>query len=158
MKKTKGTIGEKTWIAKGKEIAVRNVMKCGKSEAEAIMIVESWSNRQIRDDKYVVCDVMKKLILRDKCRPIWHPYIEKAILFDSIKDAEDCLVEMTQKKLIEFDERLWPCDLYDRIRYSVGSVKEMMDRHCKYGWHRPFYAQTGIRNQIELKGKKEVNA
>lgn len=157
MKKSKGTIGEKTLMAKGKEIAVRKVMKGGKSEAEAIRIVESWSNRQLRDDKYVVCDVTKKLILRDRDRPLWHPYIEKAILFDSIESAEDCLVEMTQKGLIELGERLWPWTRYDGIRYSVGSVKEMMDRHCTYGRNRPFYAQTGIRHQIELKGKKEVN-
>lgn len=143
-----GGQGLKTLRARWKEIVIRGVMKDSKkSEADAIKIVDSWGKSNLDDDKYVVCDVDKKLILRDKDKPLWHPYIEKALLFDSEIDAEKCISEMVKNNLLEKDDDGKICGL-DRFRYVVGSVKAMTDKNYKYCWKRPFYAQTGIKYKI----------
>lgn len=146
-----GRQGLKTLCARAKEIAVRSVMKdYGKSESEAIKIVESWEKGHNDSDKYVVCDAEKKLILRDKDVPIWHPYIEKALLFDSEIDAEKCIEEMAQKNLLEKldDDSNARVFGFNQYRYVVGSVRAMTDKNCKYCWKRPFYVQTGIKHKI----------
>lgn len=149
-----GGQGLKTLRARWKDIVIRGVMKdSNKSEAEAINIVESWGKSNPEDDKYVVCDVEKKLILRDKDKPLWHPYIEKALLFDSEIDAEKCIEEMAKKNILEKldDDSNARFFGFNHYRYVVGSVKAMTDKNYKYCWKRPFYAKTGIKHKIGYK-------
>ena len=153
-----GSQGLKTLEGQAKEIIVRRVMADSKvSEAEAIKIVESWSKRRLdADEKWVACDTERKLLLRDPETNNWHPYIEKAKLFDSEKEVEDCLREMTKAGKLESDGDM-PWLGYWPFRYCAGSVKAMTDKNYKYSWHRPFCAQTGIKHKLGFDGKKGNN-
>lgn len=154
-----GSQGLKTLEAQAKELAVHRVMTDSKvSEAEAIKIVESWHKcSNSATDKWVVCDVERKLILRDPVTNNWHPYIEKAKIFDTETEAEDCLCEMTAAKKLERGKGLAWWVGYDMTRYTVGSVQAMTDKNYKYAWRRPFYAQTGIKHKLGFDGKKGNN-